>query len=491
MKKLCKTLIALVLTLICTGVAFGANVKADEKSGDFEYKIKKDGTIMITSYTGSDNIVTIPEEIDGIKVTSLGAKCFDNWYVEEGDKKLIISSNVNSINKETFKFAYISKIEVVDSNKYYYVKKSMLIENKTGTLIVYTGNAEKISIPNGVKRISEYAFWRSIELRTIYIPKSVTAIEDGFWGNTSLEKIKISSQNKKYKTIDGVLFNKKGTKLIYYPEGLVQPYDTYYVPEGVKKIGKYAFDDVTSNLKNIYLSEGVTTIEENAFVGCQCLEYVYIPKSVKNIHENTFDEYNEKLTIVCDKSSNAWNYVEVIKASGNRPFTCEEPILLKNAEIKLEKTEYIYNGKEKNPKVEIIVNGKKLIGYPNYVVEYVNNKNIGKATVFIKGLGKYVGCKVKFDILPRKVEGLNIVSNKSTNVKLTWKKSSKVTGYEVYRSNSKNGTYKKVKTIKNNTYTDKKLKSKNTYYYKVRAYKNVSGKKVYSLWCLVKSVIVK
>lgn len=54
------------------------------------------------------------------------------------------------------------------------------------------------------------------------------------------------------------------------------------------------------------------------------------------------------------------------------------------------------------------------------------------------------------------------------NVKLTWKKVSKATSYLIYRSEKKNGTYKKIATVKKkNTYTDKKVKKKKTYYYKV------------------------
>lgn len=71
--------------------------------------------------------------------------------------------------------------------------------------------------------------------------------------------------------------------------------------------------------------------------------------------------------------------------------------------------------------------------------------------------------------------------NKS--VKVAWKKAAKATGYEVYRATSKDGEYKKVKTIaKSDTlsYTDSKLTTGKTYYYKVRSYATVEGGKKYS-----------
>ncbi|MCM1256346.1 MAG: Ig-like domain-containing protein [Roseburia sp.] len=79
-------------------------------------------------------------------------------------------------------------------------------------------------------------------------------------------------------------------------------------------------------------------------------------------------------------------------------------------------------------------------------------------------------------------------------VKISWKKVSGVTGYEVYRSTKKSSGYKKVTTIKKastTSYTNKKLSSKKKYYFKVRAYKTVNGKKLYSAYSSPKQVKVK
>ena len=62
---------------------------------------------------------------------------------------------------------------------------------------------------------------------------------------------------------------------------------------------------------------------------------------------------------------------------------------------------------------------------------------------------------------------------------IKWGKISGATGYEVYMSTSKNGTYKKVKTVKISStvkYTKTKLKKNKKYYFKIRTYKTVSRK---------------
>lgn len=68
--------------------------------------------------------------------------------------------------------------------------------------------------------------------------------------------------------------------------------------------------------------------------------------------------------------------------------------------------------------------------------------------------------------------------------KLTWKKNSKATGYQIYRSTKKNSGYKKIATLKSNSkvsYTDKKVKKKKTYYYRVKAYRVLDGKTFYGV----------
>ena len=61
-----------------------------------------------------------------------------------------------------------------------------------------------------------------------------------------------------------------------------------------------------------------------------------------------------------------------------------------------------------------------------------------------------------------------------------------IDGYELYRSTSPNGTYKKVATLQKSTYIDTGLNANTTYYYKVRTYIiNKAGKKTYSPYSLV------
>ena len=71
------------------------------------------------------------------------------------------------------------------------------------------------------------------------------------------------------------------------------------------------------------------------------------------------------------------------------------------------------------------------------------------------------------------------------SIKLSWKSVYGATGYEVYRSTSKTGTYTKIATVTSTTVTNTKVTAKKTYYYKVRAYRTVNGTKVYGSYSTI------
>ncbi len=83
---------------------------------------------------------------------------------------------------------------------------------------------------------------------------------------------------------------------------------------------------------------------------------------------------------------------------------------------------------------------------------------------------------------PNQVTGLKQSNCTSTSISLNWTKQSGVSGYQVVKCSSANGTYTTVKTQTSNTasYTSNNCKSGTSYYYKVRAYKtNGNGAKIY------------
>lgn len=85
------------------------------------------------------------------------------------------------------------------------------------------------------------------------------------------------------------------------------------------------------------------------------------------------------------------------------------------------------------------------------------------------------------------------IKKKKAGVIVKWSKAEFATGYEIYRSKKKSGSYKKLKVLNGSKvkYTDKKVKKKSKYYYKVKAFRSTNGKKVFSTFSNIKSVRIK
>ncbi|MDY3796495.1 MAG: lectin like domain-containing protein [Agathobacter sp.] len=126
----------------------------------------------------------------------------------------------------------------------------------------------------------------------------------------------------------------------------------------------------------------------------------------------------------------------------------------------------------------------------------VTVKGIGTATITLTSpeSAKYKAAKpvkVTITVTPKKASLSSIKNEKGKKLKVTWKKDTAVTGYEVYyslKSNFKGA--KKVTVTKNKTVstTIKKLTKGKTYYVRVRAYKTVKGKKIYGAYSATKKV---
>ena len=88
-----------------------------------------------------------------------------------------------------------------------------------------------------------------------------------------------------------------------------------------------------------------------------------------------------------------------------------------------------------------------------------------------------------------RVAGLKSSSNKTSSLKLSWKKASGVSSYELYRYNSSKKKYDKIKTLSSSasSYTDKKLKSGTAYTYQIRVKKIDGGISYYGAYTKLKT----
>lgn len=261
---------------------------------------------------------------------------------------------------------------------------------------------------------------------------------------------------------------------------------------GDNKINNITALGKLTNLESLYL-ENNEIADINVLGNLKNLEYLNL--SNNNIEDVSVFDDGDNCTLpklyTLDLSN---NLIDVNKAlyranwmSKIDNFQFENQRLINYTECQISKiANQSYTGKEVKPKIIIKQNQEILKENIHYTLSYKNNINLGTATVTINGKGRYKGTTtINFKIVMGTIQKVAMGTQTTSSVTVSWAKYNNVTGYEVYMSTSKNGTYKKVAIItKNSTvkYNKTKLSAGKNYYFKVRAYKTVSGKKNYGAY---------
>lgn len=195
--------------------------------------------------------------------------------------------------------------------------------------------------------------------------------------------------------------------------------------------------------------------------------FAIIPKQVINPKAVT-SSYNS-ITLTWSKLSNVTGY-RIYRSTNGKSFSCIAT--LKGSDIETYTDKSLTTGKN----------------YYYKVRAYFDDTNIDK---------RYYGAMsdiVKEKPLPGKVTIKSVVNSSSRKATLSWNKVTGASGYEIYQSDSKNGTYTRVKTVTSGStlnFTKAKLEVGKTYYYKMRAYTTVDGSKKYGTYSNIKSIKVK
>ena len=136
-----------------------------EQSGSFETTELADGTLEIKKYEGNEKTVNIPADIDGKKVTSVGAEAFDkNEYIE----KVIIPDGVAKIGKNAFREC-ISLDEVIIPESCTEIGRGAFNGCKS---------LRKADLPKGITEIQSRTFCDCVSLESLILPDGLVKIDD-------------------------------------------------------------------------------------------------------------------------------------------------------------------------------------------------------------------------------------------------------------------------------------------------------------------------
>ena len=221
-----------------------------------------------------------------------------------------------------------TKIDYVDEGEFSYTIERNLL-GTYATVTDYSGDKEDVEIPAYINNIPvKYISLASETIKSVTIPDTANVNGISFGLMTALEEIKVSEDNPSFQSVNGVLYDKSGKKLVAVPKNI-----EYTIPESVVSIGEGAFFahsrmtkieipfNVVSigesafqdccGLEEIEIPYGVKAIGDYAFAGCSNLKKAKISSSVEQIYNGAFSDVADDFAFYCDDvSSYAYEYAQ-------------------------------------------------------------------------------------------------------------------------------------------------------------------------------------
>ena len=282
--------------------------------GDYAFA----GCGRIESVTIPDSVTSIGKEAfsycEGLKtidipnsVTSIGEDAFECCT---GLKSAKLSDNLNSISDRMFiGCRNLKSVNIPDGvtsigkEAFDGCKRLTSIDIPDGVTSIgdeafrYCSSLTSIVIPDSVKSIGNEAFEYCDKLETLTLGKGITDIGRSAFPS-SISKVYYTGDINSWLGIESALNAKPSNYELYFDGQLVT---SIVIPDGVKSIGDYAFRGCDS-IVSVTISSSVTSIGDYAFSNCDSIVSVTIPGSVTNIGSGAFKGCSKLTNIVIPNS---------------------------------------------------------------------------------------------------------------------------------------------------------------------------------------------
>jgi hypothetical protein len=182
-----------------------------------------------------------------------------------------------------------------------------------------------VIIPDSVTDIAGPSFYGCVDLTSMHIGSGATNIGSGLaWECTSLETITVAPANASFTSIDGVMYDKLATRLMYFPLARA---GAFTVPDGVISIDSSALR-AAHLITEITLPGSVTTLGNYCFAPMNSLETVNMVEGLEKIGRGSL-RYAPNLTEVTIPAS----VTEIVKDAFLNNWRMSSAYFLGNAPV--------------------------------------------------------------------------------------------------------------------------------------------------------------
>ena len=210
--------------------------------------------------------------------------CYDDIKVKGSEycydtvQEITLSDGIQEIPDYKFcKWENLSKVQL---------PKSIVTIGKWA--FAYT-NLSHVDLPSNLRSLGANSFFRCENLSEIVIPSNTTIPEAVFVGCAKLSQIVLSSDNKKYKFLDGVLYTYDMTTILFCDCSKIRN----IIPSSVIRIGDGAFWGHShlrrrSHLRKRKLPKSSLSIGRDSTIG----KHIYLPHNIQEIGVGNFGDMN-------------------------------------------------------------------------------------------------------------------------------------------------------------------------------------------------------
>lgn len=282
--------IVLSLMLLFFAAAFIGNPETAEAAetydlsvGDYQCNYNEDGTLTIMDYNGKEETLTIPSILADRKVTAIGESAFAfDYYL----KNVTISSGITRIEKNAFKYSDIEKLTIPES-------VTFIGEYAFGGMDELTS----ITLPSGVTELSAYLFYSCDNLSSVQLNGNITSIGDGAFEASGIQSM---------------IMQDSVTQIGSYTFENCEKLKNITLSKKLTEIPYRAFTG--AGIESIVIPEGVKEIQGSAFLGCEALEQISLPVSLETIGSGTFQQTGLKRLVLGEN-------VSVIDSNNGGPYS--------------------------------------------------------------------------------------------------------------------------------------------------------------------------